>query len=494
MARLSDGRWPLRLRSFRFRLVFFSALTIMVTIAIFGMVVFTLFTSLEIGRIDRTLSVCLEDVVSFRQKAGRLPIQVWEGRSRGVVLQVYDQDMSLLFHLPPGLSAPMIPGDLLEAASDWKHPFTFDPAKSRSLPRLWWILPWNYLSHRNFWRASTTVTLLDEKEVFLVSMVPMVWLLESRQLLFWMIVIAGIAGMIVSIAVGRLLAARAIRPLKDINRALTEISISNMSIDPTLLGTGREIDEIVNHINNMLRKLDMSMKNLQQFTSDASHELRTPLAIMRGTVDVALLRERDPDYYIGKLQELIYNIEDMQNLVGALLELARLDDFKGLGLDTREPVDLLLIAEDAIANMETITQRRGQTVERVLHPAPTQGRDAMVLRLAYNLLENASKHSPPGSKIGVSTYIDHERNHAVIEIRDDGPGLDPEEISKCFDRFWRADFSRTTPGFGLGLPLVKRIAQIHNALIEVESGKGEGSLFRVRFPLDSEALKGYDFE
>ena len=492
MARLSDGRWPLRLRSFRFRLVFFSALTIMVTIAIFGMVVFTLFTSLEINRIDRTLSVCLEEVISFRQKAGRFPIQVWEGRSRGVVLQVYDQDMSLLFHLPPGLSAPMIPGDLLEAASGRKHPFTFDPAKSRYLPRLWWVLPWNYLSLRNLWRTCTTVALLGEKEIFLVSMVPMVWLLESRQLLFWMIVIAGIAGMIVSLAVGRLLAARAIRPLKDINRALSEVSISNMSIDPTPLGTDREIDEIVNHINTMLKKLDMSMKNLQQFTSDASHELRTPLAVMRGAVDVALLRERDPAYYIGKLQELMYNIDDMQNLVGALLELARLDDFKGL--DSREPVDLLLTAEDAIANMEAITHRRGQTIEKDLHPAPTQGRDAMVLRLAYNLLENASKHSPPGSKIGVSTYIDQERDHAVMEIRDDGPGLDPEEINQCFDRFWRADFSRTTPGFGLGLPLVKRIAQIHSAFIEVESSKGGGSLFRVNFPLDSEALKDYDFE
>ena len=234
------------------------------------------------------------------------------------------------------------------------------------------------------------------------------------------------------------------------------------------------------------------MKDLQQFTSYASHELRTPLAVMRGAVDVALLRERDPAYYIGKLQELMYNIDDMQNLVGALLELARLDDFKGL--DSREPVDLLLTAEDAIANMEAITQRRGQTIEKDLHPAPTQGRDAMVLRLAYNLLENASKHSPPGSKIGVSTYIDQERDHAVMEIRDDGPGLDPEEINQCFDRFWRADCSRTTPGFGLGLPLVKRIAQIHSAFIEVESSKGGGSLFRVNFPLDSEALKDYDFE
>jgi signal transduction histidine kinase len=76
----------------------------------------------------------------------------------------------------------------------------------------------------------------------------------------------------------------------------------------------------------------------------------------------------------------------------------------------------------------------------------------MVLRLAYNLLENASKHSPPGSKIGVSTYIDQERDHAVMEIRDDGPGLDPEEINQCFDRFGGPTSRGLPPALAWGFP------------------------------------------
>jgi two-component system OmpR family sensor kinase len=213
---------------------------------------------------------------------------------------------------------------------------------------------------------------------------------------------------------------------------------------------------------------------------------------MRGAVDVALLRERDGPYYISKLQDLIYNIESMQNLVGALLELARLDDLKGL--EKMEPVDLLIVAEDAVDNIKPLAYRRGQTLESRLEPAPTRGREAMLLRLASNLLDNASKHSPPGSRIGIRTFIDGAGSRSVLEVKDTGPGLSAEEIERCFDRFWRADSSRTTPGFGLGLPLVQRIAQLHNGSVEIESKRGEGSVFRVHFPLDAESLKEYDLE
>lgn len=492
MASTIDGRRPLRLRSFRFRLVFFSALTIMVTIALFGMAVFTFFTSFEIGRIDSTLAMSMKETIAFHEKAGRFPLQARGSRTLGVVFQVYNQDKSLMFHLPPSPSAPFVPQDLLARASDKGRPLTFDPSKNRFMPRFWWILPWHCLSDRDIWRTLVAVTFFEDEKIILVSMAPLAWLLESRQLLFWMTILAGAAGMIVSIAAGSLLAAGAMKPLKAINRALARVSINNMSIDPSPFSSDREIGEIVTHINHMLKNLERSMKNLQQFTSDASHELRTPLAVMRGAVDIALLKKRDPEYYIKKLQELTYNIDDMQNLVGALLELARLDDFRGL--DSMEPVDLFIIAEDAVENMESITQRRGQSVEKDLHSAPTRGREVMILRLANNLLENASKYSPPGSRIKITTYIDNGKNHAILEVQDKGTGLDPEEINRCFDRFWRADSSRTTPDYGLGLPLVKRIAQIHNAFVEVESHKGGGSLFRVRFPLDRESLKDYDLE
>jgi signal transduction histidine kinase len=492
MLKMLNGRWPKWLRSFRFRLIFFSALTIILTISILGLMIFTLFTSLEIDRVDKVIISSLDEMTSFYEKAGRLPAQLWHGRSCNAVFQVYGSDLSLLFHLPPGFSAPPMPPELLTEAVEGRKFMTFDPRGKRFLPKLWWILPWNFLSDRDMWRTSVRTTSLSGLKVYLVSMVPLESILVSRHLLFWMISLAGLGGIILSLVVGSIVAGQAMKPLKSINRSLSKVSISNMSINPPPGETDREIIEIVAHINSMLKNLDQGMKNLQQFTSDASHELRTPLAVMRGAVDVALLRERDGPYYISKLQDLIYNIESMQNLVGALLELARLDDLKGL--EKMEPVDLLIVAEDAVDNIKPLAYRRGQTLESRLEPAPTRGREAMLLRLASNLLDNASKHSPPGSRIGIGTFIDGAGSRSVLEVKDTGPGLSAEEIERCFDRFWRADSSRTTPGFGLGLPLVQRIAQLHNGSVEIESKRGEGSVFRVHFPLDAESLKEYDLE
>ena len=108
--------------------------------------------------------------------------------------------------------------------------------------------------------------------------------------------------------------------------------------------------------------------------------------------------------------------------------------------------------------------------------------------MLLNLLSNAVEYSPASGSITIE--LDPDR----ITIANAAPGLLQSDVSRLFDRFWRADSSRTTPDYGLGLPLVKRFALIHNASIEVESQKGKGSLFRVRFPLDKETLERYDLE
>lgn len=492
MKKTADGRWPAWLRSFRYRLVFFSTLTITAVIAVFGFAVFSLFTLMELERVDSSLDSASSEITGFLERAGRLPHLFWQDRTRITVFQVYDSDLSLLFHLPPGESAPTLgPSDLSKAAAS-KGASTFDSGKRLFLPRQWWALPWKFLYGRDLWRISVRVTAISGAPATLVAMFPLSGLLESRHLLLWMIILAGTASILLSLVVGERVAGEAMKPLKRINSALAKVSVENMIIDPLPGETDREILDIVNHIRRMLQGLDQSFRNLQQFTSDASHELRTPLAVMRGTVDVALMRERNSEYYIGKLHEILYSVEDMQNLVGALLELARLDNIKGL--DSMEPADLLLAAEDAVSNLTPLIARRGQDLREELEPAPTRGRDSMILRLVSNLLENASKHSPPGSSIGIRTRIDDERGESVVEVWDHGPGLDPGEVERCFDRFWRADFSRSTPGFGLGLPLAHRIAQIHGGEIEIESQKGKGSTFRARFPLDRDALNDYDFE
>lgn len=492
MKKIPDGRWPSWLRSFHYRLVFFSSITITAIIIVFGIAVLILFSFMEIDRVDKVLIRSSLEITDFFETTGRLPAYFWQDRARTTAFQVYDEEMSLLFHLPPGVSAPTISPSLLRHSEDLEEPVTFTPEQDRLLLKIWWALPWRCLKERDLWRVLVTPATISGNRAFLVSMVSLAPLLESRHLLFWMIIVIGTAGVLLSLLVGEMVAGHAVKPLKAIRHALSRVSIENMDIKSPPGETDREILEIVDQIREMLQGIDQSVRNLQQFTSDASHELRTPLAVMRGTVDVALLRDRDSEYYIKKLHELIYSIEDMQNLVGSLLELARLDNVQGF--DSKEPADLLIVSEDAISNISPLIARKGQKLIEKLSPAPIAGREALILRLVNNLLENASKHSPPGSSIGISTYIDMEHDESVIEVWDHGPGLDQEEISHCFDRFWRAQHSRTTPGFGLGLPLVQRIAQIHGARIEIESQKGKGSLFRVRFSLDRETLGSYEFE
>jgi signal transduction histidine kinase len=488
----ADGRRPPWLRSFRYRLVFFSAFTITATIAVFASLVFILYTMKELQRVDDFLSRASAEAMVHFSEGGTYHDGSGKIAPGTVFFHVFSEDYSLVFSAPSGADASRIPTSLLPVPGPGGENLTFDPARSKVLPGSWWILPWNCLAERDLWRASVNRAELSGKTVFLVTMISLEKMLESRHMLFWITVFSGMAAIISSILIGETVAGKAMKPLKEINRALSRVSIENMHIEPPARETDREILEIVRHINRMLKGLDQSLRNLQQFTSDAGHELRTPLAIMRGAVDAALLKERESEYYIKKLHEVIYGIEDMQNLVGALLELARLDSLRGL--NKREPADLLIVAEDAINTVSPIIGKRGQRLKSELNPAPTTGREAMILRLINNLLENASKHSPPDSQIVIRTHADIERNGSILEIRDNGPGLSPEEINRCFDRFWRAESSRTTPGFGLGLPLVQRIAQIHGAIIEIESEKGSGALFRVIFPLDKKALEEYDFE
>ncbi len=343
---ITDGRRPPWLRSFRYRLVFFSAFTITATIAVFAALVFILFTMKELHRVDEILSRTSAEALSYFGEIHTFrddPVKIPPDKVHFLVL---NEDYSLVFSTPPGTDSSGILKDLLSVHGPEGKNMTIDHARGNILNKSWWILPWNCLTDRDLWRVSVNRTFLSGKPVILVAMISLERMLESRQMLFWMTALAGIAAIMSSLLIGDMVAGKAMKPLKEINRALSQVSIENMQIEPPAGETDREILEIVRHINRMLKGLDQNLRNLQQFTSDAGHELRTPLAIMRGTVDVALLKDRDSEYYIKRLHEVIYGIEDMQNLVGALLELARLDSLRGL--DRKEPADLLIVAEDSI--------------------------------------------------------------------------------------------------------------------------------------------------
>lgn len=230
-----------------------------------------------------------------------------------------------------------------------------------------------------------------------------------------------------------------------------------------------------------MERVSQAIGDSRRYSSNVSHELLNPLSVIKAKAEVTLMRPRSKEFYEKKLREIVEHSISMRNIVESLLELSKMD-LAGKKIDLK-PLDLAGIASEACQNMCSIFNRRGQDVQKDLHSAWASGMKPLLLTLATNLLDNASKYSPPGGRLGIRTYQDKSTTESILEVWDSGPGMTDAEIRQCFDLFWRADGARHMPGYGIGLPLVYRIVQLHEGKTEIQSGKGEGLLFRVRFRL-----------
>ncbi len=249
---------------------------------------------------------------------------------------------------------------------------------------------------------------------------------------------------------------------------------------PPLPGKGEDVERLQTALAASSKRLRQVMGDLRRYTSNVSHELLNPLSVIKSKAEVTLMKPRSTEFYEKKLSEIIDHAGTMRDMIEALLELSRLD-LTEKPFDI-EPVDLQQVAHSACQGLSLIFNRRGQQVEKETRPTLVKGRRPLLFTLASNLLDNASKYSPPGGRLGIRTYPDEPAHESILEVWDTGPGMSEEEIRQCFELFWRADGSRHMPGYGIGLPLVYRIAQIHNGKIEMRSGSGGGLLFRIRFP------------
>ena len=488
-----ERRWS-PLRSFRFRMLFFTSMSVFAVVFIFSIAIFFFFTWTELKQLDkeqdRTLGFFAEQIAKSGQFYLDIPeyekLQITIKR-RNADLQVYRSDLRFFDDVSWAVNgfAPL-PQTLLRSIIE-KSPAkqcTIELSGMGILPETFWLSPFSLKADRVTLRVAWKLLNLEAGEYYLFSLMPLDALLASRSsLLKTILMMMGVAALL-SAGAGYLTAKRSTRPLELINKAISKISIDNMKLDISIHDADGEIRETVLFIDRMLEDLSKSIRRLQQFTADASHELRTPLAVMKGIVEVALLKDRGKEYYVGKLQELAFQIEAMQALVGALLELARLDAFERL--EHKDSVELLIVADEAATIAEPLIRQKGQHLEKELSPAPTRGWEALLIRLVSNLIDNAVKYTPEGGKITIRTYTDEIHKEAVLEVSDTGKGMSEDEITHCFERFWRAESSRTSVGYGLGLSLVLRIAELHEGRLEIKSGPGRGTLFRVRFPLDEQ--------
>lgn len=235
-----------------------------------------------------------------------------------------------------------------------------------------------------------------------------------------------------------------------------------------------------------LKPIEESHEALERFTSDASHELRTPLATMRAEIEVALMNKQlSATQTKSLLESNLEEVERLTHLSERLLLLARIDE-------QELPRAKVLVGEVVARAVNAVTTRADQKNITVVSKLSSKddsaimGDETSLVELLVILLDNAIKYSEAGTKVKINSDKHAKKMH--ISVIDSGIGIDEEHIAHIFDRFYRADTSRTSGerhGYGLGLALAQKIAHIHDGTIEVKSKPGKGSTFTFVAPAAS---------
>ncbi|MDA9452172.1 MULTISPECIES: sensor histidine kinase [Bradyrhizobium] len=261
---------------------------------------------------------------------------------------------------------------------------------------------------------------------------------------------------------------RAIAPLWKASEEASNIGPARTDIRLPTEQIPREILPLVTAVNQALDRLEGGFRVQRQFTADAAHQLRTPLAILRTRIET--LDDR------AARHALHADIETMSRLVAQLLEIAELDT---LVLDPGETADLRAVCAEVVASIApfAIAQHKDIALRGTDAPVTIHGNAEMLQRAVFNLAENAIKFTAKDTTVDVEV-----REDGSVRVRDSGPGIAEAERELIFQRFWRAD-RRRSDGAGLGLSIVRAVADDHAATIAVENLPGGGAEFTLRFRL-----------
>jgi len=295
-----------------------------------------------------------------------------------------------------------------------------------------------------------------------------------------------LAGIVLTVSAGTFLgswwlAGRAVRPVRDITREAEAIEAGTLGRRIDAHADTREYERLVDVLNRMLERLDAAFEVQRRFTSDASHELRSPITALRGELELALRRERDPEEYRRVLESALEEAERLSFLAEDLLTLARSD--AGAIEPRLRRVDLTRTLEEMVSRHRPRAEEKSLRLEATIEPGMGGLCDPDLLdRLLSNLLENALKFTMPGGRVEVSARGDGE--DLVLEVADTGPGIREEDLPRIFDRFYRADAARTsTEGTGLGLSIVRTTSAAHGGEVTAGNRQEGGAVFRVRLPV-----------
>jgi heavy metal sensor kinase len=386
-----------------------------------------------------------------------------------IIVQIYKPDGELIAYSPNAPARLSIPKEALHSLTKQKASY-----EDRHVP----VTEDEYLDLRIL-----QIPVSEEGEIAYIvqvaSPLSSIWAtLKGLKLILF--ILLPITVVLAGALAGEFLASITLKPLKNMIATARQITAENMSLRIAAPDTKDEIRQLAETFNDMLEKIQRVFISQKQFIQDVSHELRTPLTIMRGELEVALKRQRSLEEYRSTLMSSLDEIKKIGNLLENLLALARFDS-SSAGL-TKEFVEVSTIMRDILDDRGRLAQQKGIKIEFVSQDGIILPLDRdKIMRAFINILDNAIKYTPENGRISIE--IIQEIASAIITITDTGIGIPEDDLPHIFDRFYQADKSRSSAGFGLGLSIAKSIIEAHEGSITVESIQHQGTTFLISLPM-----------
>ena len=377
---------------------------------------------------------------------------------------------------------PQIP-DLTvdDAAARGGRPFTVSSDRAGS--------PWRVVAYTTVWGGTVVIAL------------PLSGTHDTTETMIAVLLLSGLGILLLGALAAGWAVRRSLTPLGQIEDTAAAIAAGDLSRRVPALPETTEVGRLAASLNGMLAQIEQafavrtaSEARMRRFVADASHELRTPLATIRGYAELHRLgATSEPEQVADTMRRIESSATRMGALVEDLLLLARLDEGRPVA---QEPVDLTVLAADAVSDLHALDPDRPARLVPLTPAGPggpvvVVGDDARLRQVVANLVGNVVRHTPAGTPVEIA--VGTADGAGVLEVRDHGPGIDPQHAARVFERFYRVDASRTreSGGAGLGMAIVAAIVAAHRGHVSLAETPGGGTTVRVVVPSGPPSNSGY---